>query len=315
MIRITQEESKVLAKELRWFSDFGARYPKGLSSLNMPKAGNLHFFSFKRFNRLPDLPRGAYLVIDESRDLRQDWIVAIAQNPRLEIAKLTRILHDKRRRSVKYKNVKGAYIADSAHIGSDCYIEPGAFIGDNVVLAKRCEVYANAVLHAGVRAETKCRFLPGSVIGAYGFGYGLSEKEPSLQIAHLGGVELGPEVDVGAGTFISSGTIDPTVVGSGTKLDAHVYVGHNVRIGNGCMIATGSVVGGSSKIGNGVWLHPGAQIKTKIDIGDNAVIGMGAVVMKGVADGETVMGDVAGEIRKRLKREAGIDALLRERVR
>jgi UDP-3-O-[3-hydroxymyristoyl] glucosamine N-acyltransferase len=56
------------------------------------------------------------------------------------------------------------------------------------------------------------------VVGADGFGYrprgGRHEKGPQL-----GWVELGDDVEVGAGAMIDRGTFGPTRVGAGTKVD------------------------------------------------------------------------------------------------
>ena len=51
---------------------------------------------------------------------------------------------------------------------------------------------------------------------------------------------------------VDAGTLAPTVIGSGSKLDAHVHVGHNVEIGEGAFVAAQVGFAGSSVIGRGV---------------------------------------------------------------
>jgi serine acetyltransferase len=49
-------------------------------------------------------------------------------------------------------------------------------------------------------------------------------------------VAIGDDVEVGANACIDRGTIADTVIGDFTKLDNHVQVGHNCRIGRHCLI-------------------------------------------------------------------------------
>ena len=141
------------------------------------------------------------------------------------------------------------------------------------------------------------------MVGADGFGYSFRDPSNPQQLAHLGGVEIGDDVDIGGGTVVVAGTIDPTQIGAASKIDALVLVGHNVEIGRSVTVCGGAVIGGSASIKENVWVSPGAVIRPKLAIGAQAVIGLGAVVMKPVGSKETVMGDPASEIRDRIRRE------------
>jgi UDP-3-O-[3-hydroxymyristoyl] glucosamine N-acyltransferase len=57
------------------------------------------------------------------------------------------------------------------------------------------------------------------------------------------------------------------VIGSGTKIDNMVHIAHNVKIGNGCLIAAQCGISGSTEIGDYVLL--GGQV----GIGDHVKIG------------------------------------------
>ena len=47
--------------------------------------------------------------------------------------------------------------------------------------------------------------------------------------AQLGNVEIGCDVEIGAGTTIDRGTYDATTIGDGTKIDNQVMIGHNCQ--------------------------------------------------------------------------------------
>src|SRR5690606_28249970 len=108
-------------------------------------------------------------------------------------------------------------VVESARIGAGCRIDAGAVVGPNVTLGDHVHVGAN------------------SVIGAPGFGYqtrdGAMERLP-----HIGGVVIDDDVHIGAGCCIDAGTLEPTRIGRGSRLDNLVHVAHNVRIGQRCVI-------------------------------------------------------------------------------
>ena len=65
---------------------------------------------------------------------------------------------------------------------------------------------------------------------------GDASSQSWLRIHSLGAVSIGDDVELGANCTIDNGTIRDTVIGSGSKLDNQVHVGHNTRIGRDCLI-------------------------------------------------------------------------------
>ena len=61
---------------------------------------------------------------------------------------------------------------------------------------------------------------------------------------------IGDNCEIGAGSAVDNGAMNDTVVGSGTKIDNLVHVGHNVQIGNDCFIIAQTGIAGSTTIGN-----------------------------------------------------------------
>ena len=165
-------------------------------------------------------------------------------DPKACIGDLLGWLRDFRTGQAEFENRNGGRVGDGASIPSSCKIEPGAVIWPGVVLGEDCRVGANAVLYDGVRAGDRCRFFSTCVVGADGFGYSFRDPSNPQQLAHLGGVEIGDDVDIGGGTVVVAGTIDPTQIGAASKIDALVLVAHNVEIGRSVMVCGGAVIGG-----------------------------------------------------------------------
>ena len=91
-------------------------------------------------------------------------------------------------------------------------LHPNVVLYDDTVLGDRVIVHANAV------------------IGADGFGYRMQDGR-HVKMPQLGCVEIGDDVEIGAGTTIDRGTFQATRIGAGTKIDNLVQIGHNCQIG------------------------------------------------------------------------------------
>lgn len=111
-----------------------------------------------------------------------------------------------------------------------------------------------------------------------------------------------PDVDdaaeIRAYCVIDSGFQRRTKIGA-SMLMAHVHVGHDVVIGDGCEVAPMTSIGGHVMIGDGVRIGQGATFKPGVKVGDGARIGMGAVVIRDVPAGEIWAGNPAESLKPR----------------
>ena len=164
-----------------------------------------------------------------------------------------------------------SHVSPSATIHPDAYIAPLAYVGDECVVGAGTVIEPNAVLLVRVRVGSNCLIHSGAVIGADGFGF---ERTPSglVKIPQSGGVMIGDDVEIGANTTIDRGTMGDTVIGSGTKIDNLVQIGHNVKMGSNCIICSMSGIGGSTELGDNVTLSIQAGITDHAKIGDNVII-------------------------------------------
>src|SRR5262249_3185698 len=138
-------------------------------------------------------------------------------------------------------------------------------------IGERCIVHFNASLGAdGFSFVTP---QPGSVEQAKaGSGSSVAAANYELvRIASLGGVVIGDDVEIGASSCIDQGTIQPTRIGNGTKIDNHVQIGHNVTIGENCLICGRVGIAGSVTIGDRVVLGGAVGIADHLRIGDDVV--------------------------------------------
>jgi len=149
--------------------------------------------------------------------------------------------------------------------------------GEHVVLAPR------VVIGARVRIDAH------AVIGRPGFGWA-TRGDRVRAIPQLGGVVIEDDVVIGPLCTIDAGTLGPTIIRRGAKLDAHVHVGHNCDVGDGCMIAAQTGLAGSVVLGRNVLVGGQVGIADHVRVGDGARIAAKSGVIGDVPAGAVVAG-------------------------
>lgn len=179
-------------------------------------------------------------------------------------------------------------IGTDARIGSDCLIHPGARIGERVTVGNRAIVHQNASLGAdGFSFVTPER---GSVEHARTVGTIKATNVILTRINSIGSVVIGDDVEVGACTAIDRGTVSDTKIGNGTKIDDLVMIGHNVVVGENCMLCGQVGIAGSVRIGNRVVLAGQVGVADHVSIGDDVVVAGGSGVAQDIPAKSVMIG-------------------------
>lgn len=250
------------------------------------------------FERPPDLPEGVHpsAVVDPSAEVPADARIGpfVLIGPRVRIGSGARI----------FSHVS---IAEDAEIGRDALILAGVRIGARVRIGDRFIAQPGAVLGGdGFSFVTPTR---GLVEEARETGViAAEEQDEYVRINSIGSVRIGDDVEVGANSCIDRGTVADTVIGDGTKIDNLVQLGHNVKVGQTCLICGHVAVGGSTVIGDRVVLGGKAAVADHLTIGQNSVITGNSGVASNVPPNRIMMGypavrmDQNVEIYKALRR-------------
>lgn len=172
-----------------------------------------------------------------------------------------------------------AYIGHGVRIGEDCQIHP------NVTIRERCTLANRVILHAGV------------VIGADGFGFefrdGAHQKIPQTGI-----VVIEDDVEIGANSTVDRARFGRTWIRRGTKIDNLVQIGHNVTIGENCILCAQVGISGSTRLGNFVTLAGKVGLSGHIEIGDGVIFGAMSAIAKDVPPKSVMLGVPARPIRE-----------------
>ena len=109
---------------------------------------------------------------------------------------------------------------------------------------------------------------------------------------------VGSTSKLGQGVVICVGAIltENVQVSDFSQCNFGSAVGHESRIGRGCLVNPGANISGGVCLGDGVMVGTGARVLEYLQIGDYAVIGAGAVVTRNVTAGSVVVG-VPGKAR------------------
>lgn len=191
-----------------------------------------------------------------------------------------------------------AQVDPSAHIGPNCVLGENVVIGPHSVLqcgdyiASGCRLgesvhlFPNVTIYPKAEIGNRVRIHSGAVIGSDGFGY-VPDGGMHLKVLQIGNVIIRDDVEIGANVTIDRGALGPTIIGRGTKIDNLVQIGHNVHIGEQCLIVSQAGVAGSSKLGNYVTLAGQVGIAGHLKIGNHVSVAAQSGVMHNIPDGET----------------------------
>ncbi len=201
----------------------------------------------------------------------------------------------------------GAVIGEGAVIGAGTWIEANAAVGRNVVIGDNSRVGPNAsISHAIIGSGV--RIYPGARIGQDGFGFAI-DPAGHVKVPQLGRVLIGDHVEIGANTCVDRGAGPDTIIGDGTWIDNLVQIGHNVKIGRGCILIAQCGIAGSTVLEDYAVLAAQSGVAGHLTIGTGARIGAQSGVMKNVPPGEEHFGIPSQPVKQAMRQIATLKRL------
>ena len=206
-----------------------------------------------------------------------------------------------------------AVIGRGAVIGAGTRIGEAAVIGAGVAIGIDCRIGAGAsISHAILGSRVTVH--PGARIGQPGFGFAVGPAG-FVSVPQLGRVLVGDDADIGANATIDRGSTGDTVIGAGSRLDNLVQIGHNVRLGRGCVVVAQAGISGSTVLEDFVTIAAQAGLTGHLRIGARARVGAQAGVMSDAEAGSGVVGSPAMAVRDLFRNVATLRRLSRRSSR
>ncbi len=194
----------------------------------------------------------------------------------------------------------GAVVMDNVEIGFGSVIYPNVTVMENCVIGANVRIFPNSVLYENTVVGNRSIIHAGVVLGAFGFGYHSNSGKHELA-PQLGNVVIGDDVEIGANSTIDRGTFDATTVGSGTKLDNLVMIGHNCVIGEHNLLCSQVGVAGSCKTGDFVVMGGQVGMADHLNIGAHVSVGAKSGLMHDIPEGQRFFGIPARPAREEMQ--------------
>ena len=268
---------------------------RGLNGLKEAQKGELSFLSNPKYAPLLNSTQASAIIVSQGFPVPNKTVIEV-KNPSLAFAQVAQRfykddahpLKGTHKTAIVAKDAKigknvvlGPYavIESKAQIGDNTVIHAGCFVGYKAVIGKGCLFYPHVTIREKLKIGDRVTIHSGTVIGSDGFGYG-QEDGVHVKIPQLGTVVIEDDVEIGANVTVDRARFDKTFIGQGTKIDNLVQVGHNVYIGEKCIIISQVGISGSVKIEKGSILAGQAGIAGHLTIGEGSIVAAQAGVTK-----------------------------------
>lgn len=200
-----------------------------------------------------------------------------------------------------------AVLGAGVQLGRNVRIGAGCILGDGVAVGDDSQLYPAVTLYAGTALGKRVIVHSGAVLGSDGFGYIPGKGgEGHRKIPHVGRCLIGDDIEIGANTCIDRGSVDDTVIGSGTKIDNLVHIAHNVRIGARCLIMAQAGIAGSCQLEDDVIIAGQGGLSDHVTVGRGARLLVQAGTFQDIPADETFFGTPARTHREVLRGQVAL---------
>jgi len=182
-----------------------------------------------------------------------------------------------------------AIVDPGARIGRDVYIGPFAVVG-SCEIGDEVEIDAYSLIGDRVTIGSRSLIREHCSIGGQGFGHVINERGKIENMAHIGQVLIGEDVEIFPYVNVDRATLGTTTIANSAKIDHYCHIGHNTAIGEGAILTPGVVLLGGARVGSFAWIGAGTVVRDATHVGDHAFVGMCSVVTKNIPAGERWVG-------------------------
>jgi UDP-3-O-[3-hydroxymyristoyl] glucosamine N-acyltransferase len=269
----------------------------GMNEIHRVKAGDIVFVDHPKYYDKALHSEASIVLINQKVEAPEGKALLFSEDPFRDFNELSK-------RFAPHQALQQG-IHPSASIGANSLIEFGAVIGEDVVIGAECRIGSHVVIHAGTHIGDRVVIQAHSVIGSDAFYY---KKRPEGfdRMLSTGKVEIENEVEIGASCTIDRGVSATTRIGSGTKIDNQVHIGHDTEIGRNVLLAAQVGIAGCAVLEDEVTLWGQVGVNSSVCIGEKAVVLGQAGVTKSLEGNKTYFGTPSEDARRKFRELAAL---------
>ncbi len=288
---------------IKWMADFlGAQLigntngnATGINEIHKVEDGDLVFVDHPKYYDTCIKSAATFIIINKAVDCPDGKALLVVEQPFEAYLKIVK--------HFRPFEVADKLISDKAVIGNGTYIYPNTFIGHHVTIGDNCLIHPNVTILDYCIIGNNVTIQAGTVIGADAFYYN-TKKDRNVwykKMESCGRVVIEDDVEIGANCTIDRGVTNDTIIGSGTKMDNLIHIGHDSVIGKNCLFAAQVGIAGAVNIGNGVILWGQVGVSKTLTIGDNTVVYAQSGVPASLEGGKVYFGSPAELAKDKMK--------------
>lgn len=170
-----------------------------------------------------------------------------------------------------------AIIADGAVVPASCTVGPYCTVGANVVLGERCHLVSHVVLDGHTTFGNDNTVYSFACLGISPQDLKYKDEPTKLTIGN--GNTIREYVTISRGTVGGGGE---TTLGNDCLIMAYVHIGHDTKIGNGCILANAATLAGHVIVEDFAVVGALNPVHQFCTIGQYAYIGGGTTITQDV---------------------------------
>lgn len=271
----------------------------GMNEIHVVDPGDIVFVDHPKYYDKALNSAATTILINKKVDCPEGKGLLISDDPFRDFNRLSKHFSPQ-----KFSTVS---ISDSAKISASAKVFPGAFIGNNVSIGNNTVIHPNVTIYDNCVIGNNVVIHANSVLGADAFYY-KTRPEGFDQLISTGKVVIEDNVHIGASCTIDRGVSGETRIGEGSRLDNHIQIGHDTKVGKRCLFASQVGIAGCVIVKDQVTLWGQVGVKSDVTLEEGVVILAQAGVSKSLKKG-TYFGSPAEDVRTKYKEMSSIKQL------
>ncbi|MEW6773908.1 MAG: UDP-3-O-(3-hydroxymyristoyl)glucosamine N-acyltransferase [Bacteroidota bacterium] len=274
----------------------------GINEIHCVREGDIVFVDHPKYYSKALESKASAIIINQETECPQGKALLVHSQPFTAFNQIIRYFQP-----LQYSLYQ---ISPTAKIGRNTIIFPNVYVGNNVVIGDNTIIYPNTVIYDNCIIGNNVKIHANCTIGADAFYY-KKHSDSFEQLETCGNVVIEDFVHIGANCTIDKGVTSSTIIGAHTKIDNHVHIGHDTKIGKRCLIAAHTGIAGATTIGDRVTLWGQVGISSGLTIGNDVTILAQSGVGENIPDGSTYFGSPAGPAKEKMREVFAVKQLVK----